>query len=594
MAKTIGNRKRFRKQSFKKLAKDAADVGLPFSDQLFKAEDKSVAVSSQYRTQLDVGKIIWKRPKELTDEPHLLYRQKLGPAQEVEFVGDGPNKWFIAAALAIATHKSVLYKVVPKADTHFLFGILKFKFWHLGHWTKVVIDDKLPTFDNQLVFSSSRCHSVFWLPLFEKAYSKLYGSYEAMASNSSLETALIDMTGAMVETIELKSDGKEREQFRMLCEELDKNAILCVKSKEAISLQNTYGLIEDCIYIIKGIKKPSSGTFRKTLSLNKDNIKDASIRIMCTIASTHKKSNFPSNGQNFDRLKDFWIPIDEFCKYFTSVTICRTYTRDRASKLSGNSSNQFCFDVTDDCAEVMIDLMQSNSRQSAAAMGFNLYKIEVNREFKIHNLNRVPNVLTVDALKQRNIFKRIDLISGRYLLQPICTDPEMNVILRVYSHKFSHFKVLSQDMPRHNLLPFVSPKYPKFVTRITIISANILERQDSFGSANPYCVIRCGRQSVKSSPIPETLNPEWNHFSAVFYHNRFVSIIVELWHQSLLIDYFLGRIEVLPKINTNGLDSSLDNTTSIQELQLISRKTESKIVGTIKLQVFTYEDLRAF
>ena len=36
-------------------------------------------------------------------------------------------------------------------------------------------------------------------------------------------------------------------------------------------------------------------------------------------------------------------------------------------------------------------------------------------------------------------------------------------------------------MPRKNVLPFLSPKYPNFVTRITIISANSLERQDRFG-----------------------------------------------------------------------------------------------------------------
>ena len=105
------HKKRFRKQSFKKLLKESTDVGLPFSDQTFKCEDKSVAITSQFRTQLDVGRIIWKRPKDIVDIPHLLYREKLGPAQEVEFVGDGPIRWFIGAALAITTDKNVLFRV---------------------------------------------------------------------------------------------------------------------------------------------------------------------------------------------------------------------------------------------------------------------------------------------------------------------------------------------------------------------------------------------------------------------------------------------------------------------------------------------------
>ncbi|CAG2121369.1 unnamed protein product, partial [Medioppia subpectinata] len=261
--------------------KESTDVGLPFSDLVFKAEDKSVAVTSQYRTQLDVGRIVWKRPKELVDLPNLLYAEKLGPAADVEFVGNGPNKWFIAASLAVATHKSVLFKVIPKSEGHFLRGILKFNFWHLGDWLKVVVDDRLPTFDNHLIFSSSRSPQVFW------AYAKLYGSYEAMAANACLTYALMDMTGATVETIPLESDGKEREQFRMLSEELDKSALICVKSKESIP-HNTYGLVNDSIYIIKNIKKPLSGSFRKTFSKDRDR-ESASIRIMSTIASNQKK-----------------------------------------------------------------------------------------------------------------------------------------------------------------------------------------------------------------------------------------------------------------------------------------------------------------
>ncbi len=42
-------------------------------------------------------------------------------------------------------------------------------------------------------------------------------------------------------------------------------------------------------------------------------------------------------------------------------------------------------------------------------------------------------------------------------------------------------RILKQDMPRKNLFPFLSPKYPKYVTRITIKSATGLEKQDRFG-----------------------------------------------------------------------------------------------------------------
>lgn len=40
-----------------------------------------------------------------------------------------------------------------------------------------MIDDRLPTDGDKLLSSSSRCGTVFWLPLLEKAFAKLYGRY---------------------------------------------------------------------------------------------------------------------------------------------------------------------------------------------------------------------------------------------------------------------------------------------------------------------------------------------------------------------------------------------------------------------------------
>jgi len=125
MIKNVRKR-RFKKQSYKKLLKASNDVGLPFTDDLFKCEDKSVAITSQYKTSLDVGRILWKRPKEIVDIPHFLYREKLGPGQQPDFVGNGPNQWFIAACLAVATDRNALYKVW---FYHFIHLVLLFVFF---------------------------------------------------------------------------------------------------------------------------------------------------------------------------------------------------------------------------------------------------------------------------------------------------------------------------------------------------------------------------------------------------------------------------------------------------------------------------------
>ena len=123
--------------------------------------------------------IEWKRPHNICSNPQF----EVGGFDPKDlFQGKVGNCWFIAAAVDVATIPKYLDVIVPK-DQSFEYGsyngAFHFRFWKLGEWIDVVVDDRLPLYHGNLIYCSNRkCPNEFWGPLLEKAYAKLAGCYE--------------------------------------------------------------------------------------------------------------------------------------------------------------------------------------------------------------------------------------------------------------------------------------------------------------------------------------------------------------------------------------------------------------------------------
>nr|XP_008122940.1 PREDICTED: calpain-12 [Anolis carolinensis] len=171
--------------------------------------------------------------------------------------------WFLAAAASLTLYPELLYRVVPQ-DQHFggteYAGIFHFQFWQYGQWVDVVVDDLLPTINNELLFVRSPEHDEFWMPLLEKAYAKLNGSYEAM-NGGYMNEAFVDFTGGIGETLSLKIPNTKL--FKTIRAALSRNSLMGahieVKRPEDIEKPTPEGLVKGHAYSITGIHKIDFG-----------------------------------------------------------------------------------------------------------------------------------------------------------------------------------------------------------------------------------------------------------------------------------------------------------------------------------------------
>ena len=93
-------------------------------------------------------------------------------------------------------------------------GIFCFRFFKNFQWRYVIVDDRLPCqkiFNkNQvptLLYGKCRSRNEFWVPLIEKGYAKLHGSYRALVSGF-IDDGLVDLTGLSAKKVMINEEDR--------------------------------------------------------------------------------------------------------------------------------------------------------------------------------------------------------------------------------------------------------------------------------------------------------------------------------------------------------------------------------------------------
>ncbi|XP_053384119.1 calpain-A-like isoform X2 [Mercenaria mercenaria] len=180
--------------SYETLRERALARRVLFEDPFFPAHDTSLQI--RYKSSSD--SIEWKRPHEISRRPKFISKN---PGIFDIQSGSYGDTWLVPAFSCLTLAPSLIQKCIPdEQDFDEKYGgIFRFRFWRYAEWIEIVIDDRLPTYNGRILFTTSTDPNEFWVPLLEKAYAKFYGSYAAI-QGSVVNWALQDLTGGITDT----------------------------------------------------------------------------------------------------------------------------------------------------------------------------------------------------------------------------------------------------------------------------------------------------------------------------------------------------------------------------------------------------------
>ncbi|XP_078022696.1 calpain-2 catalytic subunit-like [Epinephelus lanceolatus] len=488
-------------QDYETLRQRCFDTGRLFQDDTFPAMSSSLGFKDLGPGSYKVRGVSWQRPTELTSDPEFIVS---GASRTDICQGALGDCWLLAAIASLTLNEEVLARVVPHGqsfrDGEYA-GIFHFQFWQFGEWVDVVIDDRLPARDGELLFVHSAEGREFWSALLEKAYAKLNGCYEALSGGSTTE-GFEDFTGGIAEVHELARPDPhlfhiiQKAQCRgslMGCS-ID---ITSSADSEAVTHQK---LVKGHAYSVTGAAVVEyHGDMEKLIR-----IRNPWGQVEWTGAWSDNSSEWHYiSDEDRERLShrsedgEFWMSFNEFLRHYSRLEICNltpdalsddSISKWALSKFDGSwrrgstaggcrnypntfwKNPQFVIkldeedDDPDDGEEgcsLVVGLIQKNRRrmrkmgEDMQTVGFAIYEVpdefcgqrnvHLNRNFFLRHASAARSETFINL---REVSSRFVLPPGEYIIVPSTFEPQKNgdFCVRVFSEKQADFQELDDPI----------------------------------------------------------------------------------------------------------------------------------------------------
>ncbi|CAM2111253.1 unnamed protein product [Caretta caretta] len=481
-----GKAVKYLNQDYEALRQQCLQSGTLFKDEEFPASPSALGYRDLGPYSPKTQGIVWKRPTELCTNPQFI----VGGATRTDICqGILGDCWLLAAIASLTLDQEILYRIVPK-DQSFqnnYAGIFHFQFWQFGEWVDVIVDDRLPTKNGQLLFLHSEEGNEFWSALLEKAYAKLNGSYEALTGGSSIE-GFEDFTGGIAESYDLRKAPPNL--YQIIQKALQTGSLVgcsiditSAAETEAITSKK---LVKGHAYSLTGAEEVNyRGRPEKLVRIRNP---WGEVEWTGAWSDNAPEWNYidPKQKQALDKQADdgeFWMAFSDFQRQFTRLEICNltpdTLTNDKVHKwgltlfngqwrrgsTAGGCQNypvtywtnpQFKIkldepdDDDDEGSTVLVGLMQKNRRrqkkmgEGLLSIGYSLYQVpeELKNHTDVH-LSRDfftthrPVARSDTYVNLREVSSRLKLPPGEYLIVPSTFEPfkDGEFCLRVFSEK---------------------------------------------------------------------------------------------------------------------------------------------------------------